>query len=124
MEESRKDIPEENVPKLRGLYRNVKISVKALDTIIVVGIVAILILVIIGLQNPGFTVTFDSKGGSDVAPQNYMFGEHLTLPEPPTREGYSFTGWYKDHACQQLWNVDTDTVETDITLYAGWLKQE
>lgn len=107
-------------PQLRGLYKNVKISVKTLDTFIVIGIIAIVVLVIIGLQNPGFTVTFDSKGGTDVPAQNQMYGQLLELPEPPTREGYTFTGWYKDYGCFDPWNVEEDTIETDMTLYAGW----
>ena len=49
-------------------------------------------------------------------------GQTLELPEPPTREGYTFTGWYKDFGCYDPWNVETDTVETDMTLYAGWEK--
>lgn len=113
---------EESPRRLRGLYRNVKISVKTLDTIIIACILVIVVLLAIDLQNPGFTITFDSKGGTDVAPQNRMYGELLTAPEPPTREGYTFTGWYRDSACYELWNTETDTIQQDMTLYAGWEK--
>ena len=125
MEENRAETPaEKEVPKFRGLYRHVKISVKALDWIIGICIAVILIVVAVEMIDPGFTVTFDTRGGTDVPAQTQMYGELLELPEPPTREGYRFTGWYKDHACQQLWNVDADTVESDMTLYAGWEKSE
>ena len=125
MEESRNDTPEqENTPKFRGLYRYVKISVKALDWIIVACIAVILIVFALEMRSPGFTVTFDSRGGSDVPAQNQMYGDLLEAPEPPTREGYTFQGWYKDVACDLLWNMETDTVETDMTLYAGWQKNE
>ena len=113
---------EEQVPKFRGLYRYVKISVKALDRIIIACIAVILIVVALEMRNPGFTITFDSKGGTDVASQNQMYGELLEVPEPPTRGGYSFTGWYTDSTCDVLWQVDTDTIQTDMTLYAGWQK--
>ena len=79
-------------------------------------------MVALELRNPGFTITFDSKGGTVVAAQNQMYGELLEVPEPPTREGYSFTGWYIDSNCVQLWQLDTDTVQADMTLYAGWQK--
>ena len=79
-------------------------------------------MVALELRNPGFTITFDSKGGTDVAAQNQMYGELLEVPEPPTREGYNFTGWYTDSTCDVLWQVDTDTIQTDMTLYAGWQK--
>ena len=106
--------------QLRGLYRNVKISVKTLDTIIITCIVVIVVLLAIGLRNPGFTITFDSKGGTDVAPQNQMYGQLLDMPDPPTREGYVFTGWYRDAACDNPWQAQTDTIQEDLTLYAGW----
>ena len=126
MEENRTNpnSEQEQAPKFRGLYRHVKISVKALDRIIIACIAVIVILVALELRNPGFTITFDSKGGSDVAPQNQMYGELLEVPEPPTREGYNFTGWYTDSACYELWDTQSKTIETDMTLYAGWEKLE
>ena len=58
MEENRKETaPEENIPKFRGLYRHVKISVKALDRIIIACILVIVAVVALELRNPGFTVT-------------------------------------------------------------------
>ena len=35
---------------------------------------------------------------------------------------YTFTGWYKDYACFEPWNDTADTVQSDMTLYAGWQK--
>ena len=125
MDENRNDAPqEENLPKFRGLYRHVKISVKALDIIIVVCIAVILIVFALEMRSPGFTITFDSKGGTDVASQTQMYGKLQTLPQPPAREGYTFAGWYKDPACDLLWDMEADIVESDMTLYAGWQKNE
>lgn len=121
MEENRTDTPaEQETPKFRGLYRHVKISVKALDWIIGICIAVILIVVAVEMIDPGFTVTFDTRGGTDVPAQTQMYGELLELPEPPTREGYAFTGWYTDPGCQLPWNVEERTIEGDLTLYAGW----
>jgi uncharacterized repeat protein (TIGR02543 family) len=125
MEELQKDTPEEeNIPKFRGLYRYVKIPVKALDWIIVICIAVIVIVVVFEMVNPGLKVTFDSNGGTDVPVQKQMYGELLEEPEDPVREGYTFTGWYKDPACDDLWDVETDTIESDTNLYAGWQKNE
>ena len=122
MEELRKDPEpqEEKLPPFRGLYRHVKISVKALDTVIIVCIVVILLVVALEMRDPGFTITFDSNGGTDVPAQKQMYGEKLVLPEPPTREGYTFTGWYRDDACYELWVPEVDTIQETLTLYAGW----
>ena len=68
------------------------------------------------------TVTFVSNGGSEVEAQKVQFGEKIKRPEEPTREGYSFNGWYTDLDRTQLWDFDTDTVQGNMTLYAGWLE--
>jgi uncharacterized repeat protein (TIGR02543 family) len=115
---------EEKIPPFRGLYRYVKISVKTLDKIIIGLIALILIVVFIEMRNPGFNISFDSKGGTDVPSQTQMYVEYLEVPEPPTREGYQFTGWYTDETCAVLWVLDTRAIETDMTLYAGWEKIE
>lgn len=113
---------EVQVPKFRGLYRNVNISVRALDYIIAACIAVILIVVVLELQNPGFTITFDSRGGTDVVSVRQEYGELLEEPEAPSREGYVFTGWYTDSGCYDLWDVSNDIIESDMTLYAGWQK--
>ena len=110
--------------ELRGLYKHVKIPVPVLDAIIIGCILVIIVFLAIDLQNPGFTISFDSKGGTDVPAHNQMYGEHLEVPEPPTREGYAFTGWYVDHACFEPWDVENGIIEADMTLYAGWEKIE
>ena len=126
MEENRTQTPAEETPqpKFRGLYRHVKISVKALDMIIVACVAVILIVFAVEMLSPGLTITFDSRGGTDVASQTQMYDEKLELPQPPTREGYTFTGWYTDHGCTIPWDMETDTIQSDTTLYAGWQKNE
>ena len=110
--------------EFRGLYKHVKISVRTLDIIIVCCIAVIVILVALDLRNPGFTISFDSKGGTDVPAHNQMYGQLLELPEAPTREGYNFAGWFIDSACMEPWIVEEYTIQGDMTLYAGWEKKE
>ncbi len=115
--------PDRKEPQqLRGLYKNVKVSVRTLSITVIVCVLFIIAFVALDLQNPGSLITFDSLGGSDVASQTQMYGEPLNLPDPPTREGYVFTGWHKDYACFEPWNMETDTIQGDMTLYAGWEK--
>ena len=110
--------------EFRGLYKHVKISVKALDTIIIACIAVIVILVALDLRNPGFTISFDSNGGTDVPAHNQMYGELLEEPEAPVREGYVFTGWYSDENCIYLWDMENGPISQSMTLYAGWEKIE
>lgn len=112
---------EKQVPKFRGLYEHVHVSVRTLDIVIIACVVVILVTLFVDLGiNPGYTVTFDSKGGTDVPSQQVMYGELVQLPEPPTREGYRFTGWFRDPVCYEFWSMDVDQVQADMTLYAGW----
>lgn len=67
-----------------------------------------------------FTVTFDSQQGSAVTAKEVEKGQKVTKPTDPTREEFVFKGWYKEAACTNAWNFDTDTVTKDITLYAKW----
>ena len=106
--------------KLRGLYKKVNISVRTLDFIIVGCIAVIVIVLALNMRNPGFSITFDSQGGTDVSSQKQIYGELLEVPAEPTREGYEFTGWYLDPSCYEEWQFDSDTVESELTLYAGW----
>lgn len=73
------------------------------------------------VQQASFTVTFNSRGGTDVAAaMNVPRGTLLAAPEAPTREGYTFSGWYADEARTRAWDFASDAVERDLTLYAGW----
>lgn len=112
----------ENEEQRKDLYKDTNGSVKTLNVVIIVCVLAIIAFAALSLRNPGLTVTFDSMGGTDVAPQKQVYGELLTPPDSPTREGYVFTGWYKDYACYELWNMDTDIIQSEMTLYAGWEK--
>ena len=70
----------------------------------------------------GFTVTFDTQnhGTAPAAYTDINAGSFIEPPQEPTAEHYMFLGWFKDAACTVPWDFSTDTVESDITLYAGW----
>ncbi len=65
-------------------------------------------------------VSFNSRGGSVVVPIEIMDGEKLVEPTTPTRTGYTFDGWYKEMACKNRWNFNSETVISTIMLYAKW----
>ena len=67
-----------------------------------------------------YTITFDSKGGSAVESQFVKKGSKATKPTDPTRNGYTFAGWYKEEAYTNQFNFDTTTITSDRTLYAKW----
>ena len=67
-----------------------------------------------------FTVTFDSQGGSAVADAIVVDGEKVAKPADPTKDGYTFEGWYKEDTFLNAWNFDVDVVTADITLFAKW----
>lgn len=78
-------------------------------------------------------VTFNANGGvfaddSETATVTVRTGLIIgaSAPEDPTREGYVFDGWYRtEEAADSLdatykWNIDSNTVSSATTLYAGW----
>lgn len=71
---------------------------------------------------PGYTVAFDTRGGSTVPSAMTAQNKTMVAPANPERSGYTFAGWYKDADCTQAWDFSKDVVTTDMTLYAKWTK--
>lgn len=67
-----------------------------------------------------FTINYDSQGGSSVASQTVMAGRYASKPTDPTRDGYTFNGWYTDAGCTASFSFNTRIYE-DTMLYAGWI---
>lgn len=73
------------------------------------------------LKKVNYTVSFDSKGGSEVAPVSVLNGQTVKLPANPERTGYVFSGWYIDEACTTPLNA-SDVITANTQLYAGWVE--
>ena len=71
---------------------------------------------------PGYTVAFDTRGGSTVPSAMTAQNKTMVAPANPERSGYTFAGWYKDVDCTQAWDFSKDVVTGDMTLYAKWTK--
>lgn len=66
-------------------------------------------------------VKFDTQGGSSIDDQTPASGSTVAKPADPTREGYTFAGWFSDAACTKAYDFAT-AVTADMTLYAKWVK--
>ncbi len=67
-----------------------------------------------------FLVSFNSMGGSVVQSQSVADGELATEPTAPTKTGFTFGGWYSDLDLTVAWDFSSDTVDSDMMLYAKW----
>jgi uncharacterized repeat protein (TIGR02543 family) len=67
-----------------------------------------------------YVVSYNSNGGSDVANQMYNNGQKITTLPTPTKDGYTLAGWFKESELTNEWDTATDTVTSNITLYAKW----
>lgn len=106
-----------------GLYRNVKMSVKTADRLILIGIIVLIACMIFAVSHAGFTVTFNTDGGSQIENQKVMYGQLVEVEENPVKEGYTFTGWYTDKDCKNQFDVTKDKVSDSMILYSGWEKK-
>lgn len=66
-----------------------------------------------------YTVKFDSKGGSTIAPQTVKYKDKVAEPKAPTKSGYTFDGWYTDEQYTTKYNFANE-VTGNMTLYAKW----
>lgn len=73
-----------------------------------------------------YQVSFDSRGGSGVDPQEILESNPIKEPKEPSKEDYVFKGWYTspesaEELTGDVWDF-SESVYQDITLYAGWAK--
>ncbi len=66
-----------------------------------------------------YTMTFESNGGSAVAAITQAAGTPVTAPTNPTKEGFTFGGWYSDSALTTAYTFG-NMPAANITLYAKW----
>lgn len=59
-----------------------------------------------------YTIAFDTNGGSEIAPITQDYGTQIAVPEAPTREGYTFTGWDRE--------IPTTMPAENMTVTAQW----
>lgn len=84
-------------------------------------VVSCLFLTACGCTKEDYKVTFDSNGGSSVSSQTVEKGETAKKPTDPTRDGYTFGGWYIDINSDNEYNFSTK-VTKNITLTAKWVE--
>ena len=63
-----------------------------------------------------YTITFDTNGGSEIAPITQNYGTEITAPDNPTRKGYTFKGWDKE--------IPETMPAENITITARWKDTE
>ena len=67
-----------------------------------------------------YLVMFKSNGGTAVASQKIKSGKTATEPTAPTKDGYTFDGWFTDSGFTTAFSFSSE-ITADITLYAKWI---
>jgi uncharacterized repeat protein (TIGR02543 family) len=66
-----------------------------------------------------FLVEFNSNGGTPVQSQSVPDGGKATEPDDPTKDGFTFAGWFSDLALTDEFDFTT-VITTNVMLYAKW----
>ena len=66
------------------------------------------------------TITFNSNGGTAISAINTPWNTTISAPTAPTRNGYTFAGWFRNADGTNEWNFANDIVTTNLTLHARW----
>lgn len=69
-------------------------------------------------EKEGYTVTFDTEGGTSIKSQVVELGDYVDEPNKPKKPGYEFLGWYTDDG--NLWPFEFSSPAEDLTLNARW----
>lgn len=69
------------------------------------------------------TVSFWSIGGTSVSNMSVVIDSKITQPAQPVKTGYIFIGWFKDYMLIDKWDFSSDIVKSNMSLYAGWIKE-
>lgn len=68
-----------------------------------------------------YTVTFNTNGGSGITIQKIEYSKTASEPDAPTKDKYSFAGWYSDEELTEEYDFTTP-ITKNITLYAKWIQ--
>lgn len=117
------NITENKIPQ-RGMYKNLKVSVKVLNIGIVVGILALVLVTVFLAVKGNYKVEFNVNGGTAVETQALKYGKPVAAPKDPERTNYTFGGWYIDKDFTKPWVFEKDVVENNMILYAKWIPTE
>ncbi len=124
MEHSKKPTKNKDLPKF---YKVLQFLINLVPTIIAIILIIVLIVINLPPEGPDLgdpTVTFDTRGGSEIPSVVVKVGDTVDKPTDPTKENCSFMGWYQDETLIYAWDFEEDVVVADITLYAKWEKEE
>lgn len=66
-----------------------------------------------------YILHYASNGGTSYKDESYSYGTTISLDKVPTRESYTFTGWYTDEELTD--KITSVTMTSDKTVYAGWV---
>lgn len=76
-------------------------------------------------KEQSMTIIFDSQGGTPVSSLTYVEGDLYLPPDHPTRDGYTFDGWFLDHPLYQqpfeMNNLFNNSEVSDLVVYAKWI---
>ena len=69
-----------------------------------------------------YTITFNTNGGTAIASITGDYAFAIDVPANPTREGYTFAGWYRNITLTESYSIPSTMPASNLTLYAKWIE--
>lgn len=74
--------------------------------------------------NNGYTIIFNTNGGSNIPMILERYNAGITAPEEPTKTGYAFGGWYTDNTFDTVFDIPKTMSNVDTAAYAKWIPRQ
>lgn len=107
-----------------AMKKSKKVLISLLCVLLAAAIVLTVVLVVCLGDKKKYTFTFETNGGTEIAPYTLSKGDKIERPADPEKDLFTFSGWYADEALTEMFTFGQKMPAHDVTVYAAWASQK